>query len=43
MPEITDSYVYWTHKGGVGKTTLCLHSALTWAKMATAKPAWLDQ
>ena len=33
MPPITDSYVFWTHKGGVGKTTLCLQSTLTYAEL----------
>ena len=25
--------MFWTHKGGVGKTTLCLHSAITYAEL----------
>eukprot|EP00325_Prymnesiales_sp_UTEX-LB-985_P026699 CAMPEP_0174719260 /NCGR_PEP_ID=MMETSP1094-20130205/30871_1 /TAXON_ID=156173 /ORGANISM="Chrysochromulina brevifilum, Strain UTEX LB 985" /LENGTH=485 /DNA_ID=CAMNT_0015919531 /DNA_START=60 /DNA_END=1517 /DNA_ORIENTATION=+ len=33
MPQVTDSYVFWTHKGGVGKTTLCMHTALTYAEL----------
>lgn len=39
MPPIpiTDSFVFWTHKGGVGKTTLCLHSAITYAELNPKK------
>ena len=33
MAPLTDSFVFWTHKGGVGKTTLCLHSAITFAEL----------
>ena len=33
MPPIKESYVFWTHKGGVGKTTLCLQSSLTYAEL----------
>lgn len=31
MP-IKDSFAFWTNKGGVGKTTMCFHSAVTFAK-----------
>ena len=31
MHKVLDSFCFWTHKGGVGKTTLCFHSATHYA------------
>ena len=39
MPKLEDdeSYIFWTNKGGVGKTTLCFHSAVTYAALNPEK------
>ena len=33
----SDSYIFWTNKGGVGKTTLCMNSAVTYAELNPRK------
>ena len=30
---MSDTYLFWTNKGGVGKTTLCFHSAVAYAQL----------
>ena len=32
-PPVDETYLFWTNKGGVGKTTLCFHSLVTYAKL----------
>ena len=32
-PPVGETYLFWTNKGGVGKTTLCFHSLVTYAKL----------
>jgi cellulose biosynthesis protein BcsQ len=33
MPgKVSDTFCFWTNKGGVGKTTLCFHAATTYAQ-----------
>jgi len=32
-PKVSDTYLYWTNKGGVGKTTLCFHSVVAYAEL----------
>jgi len=32
-PTVSDTFLFWTNKGGVGKTTLCFHSLVTYAEL----------
>ena len=32
-PKVSNSFLFWTNKGGVGKTTLCFHSLVTYAEL----------